>query len=120
MRDKLIELIDNNKACDREIACCECEYSDISPCFAVRMADALIAHGITFADVPDNNVGDSPMTNGDKIRAMSDEELAEFLLKEKWSCGGQSCSYCGRYVNKKCVTVYEWLKQPAEADHDAD
>lgn len=28
------------------------------PCFAGRMADVLIAHGVTFADVPDNNVGD--------------------------------------------------------------
>lgn len=54
MRDKLIKLLDDNKTCDREIACCECEYSDISPCFAVRMADALIAHGVTFAE--DNNV----------------------------------------------------------------
>ena len=54
MREKLIALIDDNKACDREIACCECEYCDITPCFAVRMADALIAHGVTFAE--DTNV----------------------------------------------------------------
>ena len=48
MRDKLIELIDDNKACPfDDLACCECEYSDITPCFAGRMADALIAHGVT-------------------------------------------------------------------------
>lgn len=47
MRDKLVELIDNNKACDFEWACCECKYGDITPCFAVRMADALIANGVT-------------------------------------------------------------------------
>ncbi len=55
MRDKLIELIDDNKACPfDDLACCECEYSDITPCFAGRMADVLIAHGVTFAE--DNNV----------------------------------------------------------------
>lgn len=47
MRDKLVELIDNNKACDFEWACCECKYGDITPCFAVRMADALIANDVT-------------------------------------------------------------------------
>lgn len=57
MRDKLIELIDNNKACDFEWECNECEYYDITPCFAGRMADALIANGVTFADVPETNVG---------------------------------------------------------------
>jgi hypothetical protein len=57
MRDKLIELIDSNKACDFEWECNECEYYDITPCFAGRMADALIANGVTFADVPDTNVG---------------------------------------------------------------
>ena len=59
MRDKLIELIDNNKACPFDnLECSECEYYDITPCFAGRMADVLIANGVTFVGVPDNIVGD--------------------------------------------------------------
>ena len=58
MRDKLVRLIDDNKTCTFvDLECSECEYSDRTPCFAERMADVLIAHGVTFADVPDNNVG---------------------------------------------------------------
>ena len=57
MRDKLIELIDSNKACDFEWDCGECKYYDITPCFGERLADVLIVNGVTFADVPDTNVG---------------------------------------------------------------
>ena len=41
-----------------------------------------------------------PMTNADRIRAMSDEELAEFLE--------------GDYGNMAVGWALEWLKQPAE------
>lgn len=65
-----------------------------------------------------------PPTNADRIRDMSDEELACFLMKlmhNNVQCFGegmfpyhpcpqeQSCKQCGLY----------WLQQPAEeADHD--
>lgn len=46
-----------------------------------------------------------PMTNADRIRAMSDEELAYFLE--------------GDYGNMMPGTALNWLRQPAEeADHD--
>lgn len=55
-----------------------------------------------------------PMTNGDKIRAMSDEELAEFLCgvydeeeTDKFICGTIIPNY---YEEAIC----DWLKQPAE------
>jgi hypothetical protein len=57
MRDKLIELIDSNKACDLKRNCYECQYNNEPTCFPARLADALIANGVTFADVPDTNVG---------------------------------------------------------------
>lgn len=47
MRDKLIELIDNNKACELECDCYECQYANEPTCFPVRLADALIANGVT-------------------------------------------------------------------------
>ena len=66
----------------------------------------------------------APLTNADRIRAMSDEELAGFLMKlmhNNVQCFGegmfpyhpcpqeQNCKQCG----------LDWLQQPAEEDdHD--
>lgn len=58
--------------------------------------------------------GIKPQTNADRIRAMSDEGLAEFL----YSCefcdiceeGCDSCTYNGDCKRR----LAEWLKQPAE------
>lgn len=48
---------------------------------------------------------EAPMTNADRIRAMSDEELAKLLCCTGWRMIEQ----------KECL---EWLQQPAEeADH---
>ena len=64
-------------------------------------------------------------TNGDKIRAMNDEELAKELTKnpsipcrmcEYWN---NELSYCGAPNGFTCVTAYaealmlDWLHQPA-------
>ena len=55
-------------------------------------------------DVPDKNVG--KMTNADRIRAMSDEELAKLLCCTGWRM----------FEQKECL---EWLQMPAEeADHE--
>ena len=43
------------------------------------------------------------MTNADRIRAMTDEELAEFLSK----------TFCNGYGGQQLI---EWLQQPAEED----
>ena len=50
-------------------------------------------------DVTDKNVG--KMTNADRIRAMSDEELAEFLID---------------LADDGNLRIREWLQQPAEED----
>ena len=57
------------------------------------------------------------ITNADRLRAMSDEELAEFI--SNWSytnackCEEQSYADC----NLKCEEcVLDWLQQPAEED----
>ena len=56
-----------------------------------------------------------PMTNADRIRAMTDEELAKFI--PDWSytnackCDEQPYVDCNNEC-EKCVA--EWLKQPAE------
>ena len=58
-------------------------------------------------------VSKSVVTNGDRIRAMSDEELAEFNI----SCPfiDEECTMKGCYA-----CILEWLKQPCEVDHDND
>ena len=57
-------------------------------------------------DVTDKNVG--KMTNADRIRGMSDEELAKLLCCTGWRM----------FEQKECL---EWLKQSAEEDkHEAD
>ena len=53
---------------------------------------------------------ESPITNADRIRSMSDEELAEFLWyfcpdgDGRWYCEETKCPEC----------VMDWLKQPAD------
>ena len=57
-------------------------------------------------DVTDKNVG--KMTNADRIRGMSDEELAKLLCCTGWRM----------FEQKECL---EWLQMPAEEDkHEAD
>lgn len=49
-----------------------------------------------------------PLTNADRIRAMSDEELADFIS----ACG---CPDHARDCKESCKDcTMEWLKQPAE------
>ena len=58
-----------------------------------------------------------PMTNADRIRAMSDEELAKWIFgitigDEPRSWCDFHCQKTGKYGCEKCAL--EWLKQPAE------
>ena len=57
-------------------------------------------------DVTDKNVG--KMTNADRIRSMTDEELAEFLFQVGYDNGWGMKEY-----------ALEWLQQPAEEDDNA-
>ena len=50
-----------------------------------------------------------PMTNADRIRSMSDEELNYFLHKVTY--GMDECQY--EYGGEKAL---EWLQQPAEEE----
>lgn len=57
-------------------------------------------------------------TNADRIRAMSDEELRDFLQSRLWICETHKlCVECPMYSEEVgCISVLEWLKQPAEVD----
>ena len=63
-------------------------------------------------DVTDKNVG--KMTNADRIRSMSDEELAEFIKNIK-----VRAAFCKTVKNNDAfeeLCSAEWLQQPAEED----
>ena len=69
-------------------------------------------------DVTDKNVG--KMTNADRIRAMSDEELAEFIKHIK-----VRAAFCKAVKDNdafEALCSAEWLQQPAgeEDKHEAD
>ena len=64
-----------------------------------------------------------PKTNADRIRTMSDEELAEFLcgVYDDDNCGVYQCE-CGKFINGTTIIDYdqykimEWLQQPADEE----
>ena len=68
-------------------------------------------------DVTDKNVG--KMTNADRIRAMSDEELAEFIKHIK-----VRAAFCKAVKDNdafEALCSAEWLQMPVEEDkHEAD
>ena len=64
-----------------------------------------------------------PQTNAQKIRSMSDEELAKHLVDIGWDCHlcaehrrlGNEPLLCGEKCDEKCAEhCLEWLQQPAE------
>lgn len=59
---------------------------------------------------------ENPMTNGDRIRAMSDEELAKMMT---YGAGEFDCYECRRTEDEPCdmnceERCLEWLKKPVE------
>ena len=56
------------------------------------------------------------MTNADRIRAMSDEELAEVLSAPCLGCVVKNCRL-HNYGSGGCTIAFlKWLQQPAEED----
>ena len=54
------------------------------------------------------------ITNADRIRAMSDEELADFI--DKCEGMGYVDSSIARDKNGHCIDMLDWLRSPAEED----
>ena len=59
-----------------------------------------------------------PMTNADRIRAMSDEELAEFLAEEQFRIANVVFQTVGYGLEKQAIYAQRlgWLQKPAEED----
>ena len=62
-------------------------------------------------DVTDKNVG--KMTNADRIRAMSDEELAWELILWRCEAVARHHGISSEYPDTQ-KTILEWLQQPCE------
>lgn len=77
-----------------------------------------------FAEVASIQNYESKHTNADRIRNMSDEELAEFMRKMKCNCFVDFIGYadkgCGRNeisckdCRAKAPTILDWLQSEAE------
>ena len=64
-----------------------------------------------------SNCENKVFTNADRIRSMTDEELADLLMNEMWKCDKYAvCRECPRYIGECCLPIDEWLQQPCEED----
>ena len=54
------------------------------------------------------------MTNADRIRRMTDKELAEFI--DKCESAGYNDSSIARDKNNQLMDMLDWLQQPAEEE----
>ena len=119
-REKMAELIADLAYKTNAILCDGCgnvATSDV----AKQLADQLIANGVTFAT--DNNVAykmkatdkdTNVPSNGDRIRAMTDEELGKFMCS-RLDCYGSDCP--GKHLcHPGSNGLVEWMKQPAEVE----
>ena len=75
-----------------------------------------------FSDNTGGEYIEVPITNADRIRAMSDIELRDFLQSRVWICETHKlCDYCPMYHEEVgCLSVLEWLKQPADMRGEED
>ncbi len=63
------------------------------------------------------------MTNGDRIRQMTDEELAEFFCRISQCCGNDaSCTMCPIYGGcaQNVMCVERWLEQEVKQNEDTE
>lgn len=75
-----------------------------------------VGYKVDECDYKDCPYRTEPMTNADRIRAMSDKELADFIDKCEMNDIDYAKTFCdlcnGQYECDQCRL--DWLKQPAE------
>lgn len=54
---------------------------------------------------------ETPATNADKIRGMSDIELATFLYTATRACADNDCGSCS-IGQQNCMVMLHWLRKP--------
>lgn len=76
-------------------------------------------HIVSFAQKIAAEITAPPKSNGDRIRQMTDEELADFFCQISKCCGNDaSCSMCPIYDGcaQNVMCVERWLKQEVSED----
>lgn len=63
----------------------------------------------------ESNCEHNKQTNADRIRAMSDEELATFIYTATRACNNYECESCP-IGDENCPELDKWLKQPAKEE----
>ena len=75
-----------------------------------------VGYKVDECDYKDCPYRTEPMTNADRIRAMSDEELADFIDRCEMNDIDYAKTFCdlcnGQYECNQCRI--DWLQQPAE------
>ena len=87
--------------------CNICALKDTKPCYECHMCMGGDSH---FRPIPNAK----KKTNADKIRAMSDEELAQFL--DMCEDAGSQDSTVAIDENGNPIRMIYWLQQPAEEE----
>lgn len=87
-----------------------------------KLDDCMDGSGLTW---PCGAYQPKQITNADRIRSMSDEELAEYITKEKLKITFACIELNGMFLTKdkkqECFQVskkevYDWLQQPAKEE----
>ena len=77
-----------------------------------------VGYKVDECDYKDCPYRTEPITNAQKIRAMSDEKLAKAIASKAYTgaCNDFDISYDGNCCHncEKCDAIIKWLKQPAE------
>lgn len=73
-----------------------------------------VSYKVEECDYKDCPYRTEPMTNAGRIRAMSDEELADLIQREVGYC--PPTGYCEKTSNDCEACWLDWLKQPSEVE----
>lgn len=112
IRERLIEENDRRRKNELENA------NDRAGAYARGVEDTLAAIAAC-ADEQDGKE-DKPRTNLDRIRAMSAEEMAIWIISRNIDCDECPAAKMCRAFNGYCARVFEmWLNSPAKEDGNA-
>lgn len=113
VKEKLVELLTDNLPRRGNLPRCDNPLQLSCDEQVQRIADHLIMNGVTVQETARRCVDGKPATNADRIRAMTDEELA------LWICGVYDIEEeNGKFINGIIIPGYaphdieEWLQQP--------
>lgn len=107
-------------AVDGIAACDGCAFNNDDPCKFFMFCCSYMredGRGVIFVEVPKPE----QKTNGDRIRGMSNEDLADFLydMTDCSSCATAIHNFCHANEHENCnAVILQWLNRPAEEESE--